>query len=663
MGEVWEVVHPETQVHYALKVMLRPDAIDDLRFEREAQALASLSSPHVVRVHSAGLHQGSPYLVQEFLTRGSLADRLRQGPLAPNQARQIVAEIATGVAAAHAAGILHRDLKPDNVLFGEAGLAKVADFGLARREGDVRLRLTQTGEILGTPNYMAPEQAVDSSRADARADVYALGAILYATLTGGPPIPAAGRGLLAHLSAIQHEQPLPPSVVRPGLPADLDALCLAALEKDRDDRVPTVEAFLERLQGQPAPPPRQGKLLWGGGLLTLSLVVVVVVGLWATGQSSQPPPLTPPPSSPPVAASPTPTSTRKPKRRRSTSLDLQLPAWKGRTLSCLARGREFLVQGAGTLSRWDANSGELLEVVQAFPKDWDSRVLCDLPQGGLLAASQDPSRLGWYSPTAGVYRTTSPPTPSALLKRPGGGVVIPDRAGGVTFLDTSGQVVGARHVIFGEDGFRPPGRDPIGVMEIRALSLPRPDRLLLIGSPSEEQFAKHFKGSAITGWTLLYELRGTVPIALLASLESPGAKSLAYSPASGTLLIGKAVGSIDILAIRDGPKGPASHLEEVRRNLWSPSPERGKSTSWGEVVLLPGERHFLALGSGFGAEQNLLMSCEVVMGNAEPKIERVQLPHKPISLAVCFETRSALVCGLKGMARLVPFEELRIPSE
>jgi serine/threonine protein kinase len=659
MGEVWEVVHAQTQVRYALKRILQADAVDELRFEREAQALASLNSPHVVRVHSAGIHEGAPYLVQEFLSAGSLAERLRHGPLAPGEARRVVGEVALGLAAAHAEGILHRDLKPDNVLFDEAGRAKVADFGLARREGDLQERLTQTGEILGTPAYMAPEQAVDSSRADARADVYALGAILYACLTGRPPIPAAGRTLIAQLAALQDERPPAPSSLRPGLPADLDALCLAALEKDPEERLPSTAAFLEGLRAEATSPGGSHALLWGAGLLVLALAAF---SIWIVASRDQPSPA-PTPRARASVTTPSPRSspTSSPKRRRlSKGFNLRRRAWKGRLVVCVSRGREFLTLGGGEVSRWDAETGEHLGSTEAYPENLPLRHLASLPQGGLLAASQRPAMLTWYSLQRGVIRSEDTVRPTALTIRSDGGAVVGDLTGGVTFFDAAGTKDGERYVALGPGGFCPPGRDELRPQAIRALYQPRPDRLLLVGSPTEEQVKSLAGSGAMTGWALLFEVRGSVLTAVLDSLEVPGARCLALDTERGALVVGKGVGSIDLLALEDGEGGPVSRLREVRRNLWSLSPFGGESTSWGAVFLLPGARRLIAIGGGQGSKQNLLMTCQVSEGSEPPPHRRLTLDRKPISLAVCVETRTILVCGNQGLARWVPFEELEI---
>jgi serine/threonine-protein kinase len=158
MGVVYQARQEGLGRPVALKMLRAADApsLDLLlRFRLEAETAAQIRHPHVVQVYEVGWHGEAPYLALEYLAGGTLAERLRAGPLAPRGAARLVADLADAVQAAHGLGIIHRDLKPANVLFDRAGTAKVADFGLARRlDGDARL--TQSGQIVGTPAYMAP---------------------------------------------------------------------------------------------------------------------------------------------------------------------------------------------------------------------------------------------------------------------------------------------------------------------------------------------------------------------------------------------------------------------------------------------------------------------------------------------------------------------------
>jgi tetratricopeptide (TPR) repeat protein/predicted Ser/Thr protein kinase len=219
-------------VPVAIKVLgvdLGVDADALLRFEREAELAALVDrDPGVVRVWSAGRHRGRMFIAMELI-QGEDLSRLFARGLAPAEVTTVVAAVARTMARCHARGVIHRDLKPANILVRtEDGRPLVADFGLARATQS--RRLTRTGELLGTPAYMAPEQVVDSARAvDARVDVYSLGAILYEGLSGRPPFAGS---VLEVLRRVLEEEPPPPSKVRPGVPADLEAICARAMSKE-----------------------------------------------------------------------------------------------------------------------------------------------------------------------------------------------------------------------------------------------------------------------------------------------------------------------------------------------------------------------------------------------------------------------------------------------
>jgi serine/threonine-protein kinase len=184
MSEVWAATDTELERRVALK-LLSPNA-DNARFEREARAVASLGHPNITQLYDYGEENGRPYMVLEYLPGGTLEEHLQSGkPLPDLDARRIAAELAAGLAHAHARGVVHRDLKPANVLFDQEGRAKLADFGIARMvagEGT----LTEAGTVLGTAAYISPEQAAGSP-ASAASDVYSFGVMLYRMLTGRLP--------------------------------------------------------------------------------------------------------------------------------------------------------------------------------------------------------------------------------------------------------------------------------------------------------------------------------------------------------------------------------------------------------------------------------------------------------------------------------------------
>jgi serine/threonine protein kinase len=257
MGVVYQARQMGLDRLVALKVVLAgahagPD--DLARFRREAEAIARLHHPNVVEIYEVGDRDGLPYFSMELCGGGSLAQQLAAGPLAPRRAAQLVETLARAVQAAHDAGVVHRDLKPANVLLAADGTPKVTDFGLAKRL-DGTTELTATGAIVGTPSYMAPEQASgDSKRVGPAADVYALGAVLYACLTGRPPFRAATQ--VDTLLQVVADPPAPPSQLRPGVPAELEALCLRCLEKRPGQRYASAaelaDALRRFLDGLPA---------------------------------------------------------------------------------------------------------------------------------------------------------------------------------------------------------------------------------------------------------------------------------------------------------------------------------------------------------------------------------------------------------------------------
>jgi serine/threonine protein kinase len=221
---------PDREV--ALKVLLPRFAEDAemlARFQIEARAMAALDHPGILPVYEVGACGGAPYFSMKFVAGGSLADRLKAGPMDPRAAAALLASLAEAVHFAHQHGVLHRDLKPGNFLFDGDGRAYVSDFGLAKLPMESGGGLTRTGSFFGTPQYMPPEVAGGSAAESTVAgDVYALGAVLYECLTGAPPH-ASHRNVASLLRAIVDEPVIPPQVKMPGLPRDLAVVCQKAL--------------------------------------------------------------------------------------------------------------------------------------------------------------------------------------------------------------------------------------------------------------------------------------------------------------------------------------------------------------------------------------------------------------------------------------------------
>jgi serine/threonine protein kinase/tetratricopeptide (TPR) repeat protein len=249
MGVVYQARQLRLNRLVALKMVLagehaRPE--DLLRFLAEAEAVAQLQHPHIVQIYEVSQHAGLPFFALEFLDGGSLAQKLQGSPLPAQEAAQLVETLARAMQAAHARGIIHRDLKPANVLLDQEGRPKISDFGLAKRV-DAGAGLTRTGAILGTPSYMAPEQAAGQGKeVGAAADVYALGAILYELLTGRPPFKAATP--LETARQVLEEEPVSPRRLQPGLPRDPETICLTCLHKEPTRRYPSALALAEDLR-------------------------------------------------------------------------------------------------------------------------------------------------------------------------------------------------------------------------------------------------------------------------------------------------------------------------------------------------------------------------------------------------------------------------------
>lgn len=246
MGVVYEARQARLNRSVALKALrgTAGDPRDTVRFLAEAEAVAAVSHPHVVRVFEIGHTDSGPFMVLELLTGGTLSDQLRAGKMHPRAAAELVAKLAGAVQAAHDLGIVHRDLKPGNVLFDATGEPKVTDFGLAKRAGGADL--TRTQALMGTPAYMAPEQARGEARfVGPAADVWALGAILYECLCGARPFDADDTWAL--LRQVTDSTPVAPRSRAADVPRDLERVALKCLEKAPADRYPSAAALAEDL--------------------------------------------------------------------------------------------------------------------------------------------------------------------------------------------------------------------------------------------------------------------------------------------------------------------------------------------------------------------------------------------------------------------------------
>jgi len=251
MGVVYRARQRSLGRTVALKMIVRPDLAGPAelaRFRGEAEAAARLEHPHIVPIYEVGATggpDGRPFFTMRLVEGQTLAQKLADGPLDGPTAARLLAPVARAVHEAHERGLVHRDLKPSNVLIDADGRPYVTDFGLAKQWGRGSEGLTQTGAILGTPAYMSPEQAAGRRDIGPAADVYSLGAMLYACLTGRPPFQAASAAETV-LMVLDHD-PLPPRLVNPQADPDLEVITLKALQKPADLRYASAAALADDL--------------------------------------------------------------------------------------------------------------------------------------------------------------------------------------------------------------------------------------------------------------------------------------------------------------------------------------------------------------------------------------------------------------------------------
>jgi eukaryotic-like serine/threonine-protein kinase len=249
MAEVYKAFQPGVERIVATKLLHshRLSSADFVaRFRREARAIGRLQHPNIVRVLDFGAEDDVDYLVMDYVAGGTLSDYLRTHPQLPlPDALAIVAQLADALAYAHQQGLIHRDIKPDNIMFTTYTQVILTDFGLARLLDDSENQLTLSGAMIGTPTYMSPE-AVQGETCDARSDLYSLGVVLYEMVTGRPPYTAKTP---YSMMLKQANEPLPlPRTVNPDLPPAVEQLLLHVLTKDPAERLASAAAFAQALQ-------------------------------------------------------------------------------------------------------------------------------------------------------------------------------------------------------------------------------------------------------------------------------------------------------------------------------------------------------------------------------------------------------------------------------
>lgn len=311
MGAVYLGQDRRTGAQVAIKTLrAEGGAKNRERLAREYAALKTLDHPGVVRVLDAGEVEGAPWFAMERVEGSSLADRLRAGPLSLAEVDELVRQLSGALQAVHDQGLLHRDLKPDNVLCGPKERFVLTDFGLTKDlEVAAEIKLSRTGQLQGTPCYWAPEQARgDGGRATRETDIYGLGALVYAALTGRPPV--EGSTWLEVVVATQETPPPAPRSLRLETPPALSAAILRALNKDPQDRFPSAQAFAAAAKAGPEGSGTRAPALL---LSVVALVVLLAVGLaLAASSQAEPTPAIATPLAPSPTLGPSPAPARLP---------------------------------------------------------------------------------------------------------------------------------------------------------------------------------------------------------------------------------------------------------------------------------------------------------------------------------------------------------------
>jgi serine/threonine protein kinase len=249
MGIVYKAYDPNLRRNVAIKVLLAGEGAseeDIKRFQREAQATARLQHSNIVPIYAVGTHEGKPYFVMDFI-EGKTAKQLKdEGLMAPRLALSIIEGVAEALHHAHLNGVVHRDIKPGNIIVDKFGRAQLMDFGLARRI-DEDLDITQAGTTMGTPSYMSPEQAEGKlSEVDGQSDVYSAGACLYEFLTGRPPFD--GATVMSVLRQVVDETPVPCRQINPKIHRDVETICMKCLEHDKINRYGNAKFFADDIR-------------------------------------------------------------------------------------------------------------------------------------------------------------------------------------------------------------------------------------------------------------------------------------------------------------------------------------------------------------------------------------------------------------------------------
>ncbi len=405
MATVYEAYDPRFERPVAVKALPREFLHDPefrARFEREARTIAQLEHPAIVPVYDFGEDDGRPFLVMRLMTGGDLSDRLADGPLSVEETAVILKRLGSALDAAHSQGVVHRDLKPGNILFDQYGDAYLADFGIAHIASSTQA-LTASGSLVGTPTYMSPEQVYGDKELDGRSDIYALGVILFQMLTGHTPYDAdtPARVMMKHIM-----DPVPPlSDVRPDLPPEFDDIIHKAMAKEREERYSTGKDLSADLSV--ATQSTQKSDLQA----ELTAVQVDLQQDVADTAVAAPPPVAPPPPSPPTTGSATRIPTSAPSRSGA------IPVWVWGLLALLLIFCLAATAGVAYLALNFAEEDGLAVVADtAVPEDTARQDEIASREAELaLAAATEPATA---APTATPLPTVAPETESEVEAEP-----------------------------------------------------------------------------------------------------------------------------------------------------------------------------------------------------------------------------------------------------
>ncbi|TDW92208.1 serine/threonine-protein kinase [Kribbella sp. VKM Ac-2566] len=425
MGEVFRATDEQLGRPVAVKVLLPSDRdpCAGERFHREARAAARLNDPHVVSVYDFGHHDDGFFLVMELVEGRTIADELAEhGPLPKDRAIDIVEQAAAGLAAAHRESVVHRDVKPGNLLLAADGTVKVADFGIAQLPGDGAATLTAGGQIIGSAPYLAPERA-SGGQAGQPSDVYALGCVLYQLVTGQPPFtgehPAAI--LYQHVDA----DPEPPSLLRPELGGQFESVLLSMLAKDPAGRPSASEIATGALRAAPprtpdrtpvaapvgAPVGSRLKALLAGGIAVLATTAAVLAGVVLDDSEKRLPPTTDV-GPQPIVTSGTPEA-RPTATRTSTSTTRRTPSGATRSAPASQRVSPSTPAAATTSTEQSPSSAPTRSSTTRTPETPATGPSSSAPP--TTSASPTPDRPTSGSPASGTPSPSSQAstTPSA----------------------------------------------------------------------------------------------------------------------------------------------------------------------------------------------------------------------------------------------------------